>query len=145
MLNFLRIKSAALTCITLSLLLSCLYFLSTIHTSPISAAICSLWDRSRSPKNAKHCASIYNMHTSVNLWALLLCMSPLHNMGLCWHICRVEQCHCITACLLGERERAHLAVQLARFFRPCRQIPYRVSTRFYLGVHAVRNIARTVY
>ena len=114
MLNFLRIKSAALTCITLSLLLSCLYFLSTIHTSPISAAICSLWDRSRSAKNAKHCAS------KLCVWGI-----PL----------------------VGRAKRAHLLVQLARIFSSHRVVSpdtvslLNVSTRFYLGVHAVRNIA----
>ena len=62
--------------------------------------------------------------------------------------------------LLGERERAHLVVQLARFFyiyiyiylyiyassvSPDTVSFLNVSTRFYLGVHAVRNIATTVY
>ena len=56
---------------------------------------------------------------------------------------------------VGERERAHLVVQLARFSYVCVCVCpsvspdtvslLNVSTRFYLGVHAERNIATTVY
>ena len=60
---------------------------------------------------------------------------------------------CSFSLLLGERERAHLVVQLARIFyiyifassvSPDTVSLLNVSTRFYLGVHAVRNIATTV-
>ena len=44
---------------------------------------------------------------------------------------------------LGERERAHLVVQLASSVSPDTVSFLNVSTRFYLGVHAVRNIATT--